>query len=349
MLKKINKSAFSLIELSIVILIISILLTGALGLSIQRANQEKIRLTKERMETIYKAMGIYLANNRKLPCPASMNTVVKSEVAYGTAATSCTAAPGSASGYWQSTDSTNSPNVFFGMVPTLTLGLSSDMAEDGFGSRFGYKIVSGFTNTTTFGYGSSSAATSKNYAQDSASYRINIQELVGNSSPTIKTITDDAAFAIISYGPNRAGAWSPNATTQNTVSSDSDGEGVNDVNSPDATTGKATFDQDVVLKADDIDAFDDIVFYKTRDEMTFDFDLLGLIACDEASPTNSITYDIARNFNWPASTTVKYGQPSPSTESCPSGWTQGPAKPTKKCGFGGIWESGIIDNCIQGN
>ncbi|MFT6386534.1 MAG: prepilin-type N-terminal cleavage/methylation domain-containing protein [Rickettsiales bacterium] len=44
------KKAFSLVELSIVILITSILITGALGVSKTSKDNDKVQITKERMD-----------------------------------------------------------------------------------------------------------------------------------------------------------------------------------------------------------------------------------------------------------------------------------------------------------
>lgn len=286
-------------------------------------------------------MGIFLAKNGYLPCPAAIN-LNKSSASYGAAAATCSAAAGVASGYWKST-ATASPNLYYGMVPTKTLGLSSDFSEDGFGAKMAYLTFTGFTTAANFSKGVASVASSTNYANNAALDRIIIKEQPVNES----VITNDAMFAIISYGTNKNAAWNSNATAQNTVSTDAQ-EIENDANSLDATTGTADFDNIIFASSTNSENFDDIVFYKSRDEMTLDFGLLGLVACDEASPTQVINYGGTNyNYNWSASTSVKYGEAIASSESCPGSFNKGPAKPTKKCGAFGKWEGDVIENCIQ--
>lgn len=69
-MKKRHKKAFSLIELSIIILIISIIAAGSLTVSKTIVNNAKIATTKAKMDTIYKALTAFIATNRRLPCPA---------------------------------------------------------------------------------------------------------------------------------------------------------------------------------------------------------------------------------------------------------------------------------------
>lgn len=336
-----NLRAFSLIELSIVILIVSILLTGALSATMFSVNKSKLHLTQERMQSVYKAMGIFLSKNGYLPCPAAI-TLNKSSSSYGTAAATCTSAAGSASGYWKSTNAA-SPNLFFGMVPTKTLGLSSEFSEDGFGGKIGYFILSGFTSATNFGKGPASVASSKNYANDSTISRIIIKE-----KPTSELqITNDAAFVLISYGTNKSAGWNINSPTQNTASADAQ-EIENSLSNLDGTAGSADFDNVLFISSANSDNFDDIIFYKTRDEMTLDFSLLSLVSCDEASPTQTINYGgTDYGFTWAASSSTKYGAAAAANQLCAAGYTAGVARPTKKCGAFGKWESDVTENCLQ--
>jgi hypothetical protein len=229
------------------------------------------------------------------------------------------------------------------MVPTKTIGLSSDFSEDGFGGKIGYFVHSGFASASTFGKGPASVSSSKNYADDSNLLRIIIKE-----KPTSELqITNDAAFALISYGTNKLAGWNINASTQNAASTDAE-EIENSLGSLDATTGTATFDNVLFISSANSDSFDDIVFYKTRDEMTLDFNLLGLVSCDEASPTQTINYGgTDYGYTWAASSSTKYGANAAASQVCPTGYTAGVARPTKKCGAFGKWESDVIENCLQ--
>src|SRR3989338_7419279 len=110
--KKVFKKAYSLIELSIVILIISILITGALTVSVGSVNNAKIKNTNDRLQQVYKALGNFLVANKRMPCPASLKKIKTTDSDYGAEVGSQGACSGS--GVYQST---TSANLVYGMVP----------------------------------------------------------------------------------------------------------------------------------------------------------------------------------------------------------------------------------------
>ena len=71
-IKKNNKTAYSLLELSIVILIIAILISGAMTMSVGTLNNAKNKATQDKIAEIYKSLGNFLLANKRLPCPASL-------------------------------------------------------------------------------------------------------------------------------------------------------------------------------------------------------------------------------------------------------------------------------------
>lgn len=338
--------AFSLIELSIVILIISILLTGTISISNSSINNKKIAQTKEKMAAIYKAMGIYLAKNGKLPCPAKIN-LTKSNSDYGVAVTSCNTTPAANQGYWRTAETNMGDDfdIFYGMVPTTTLNLPMEYAEDAFGTKLSYFILSGFTQENYFGTGIN---TLKTY----------IHEISGTTPPrlTIKdddqNVNEDAMFVIVSHGANKLGGWNSNSTTQNTLSTDI-AEARNQISYLDYYyDGRANMSEILSFSNNNSEEFDDIIFYKTRDEMTYDFNLLGLVHCDEDT-SQSITYGSSYSFTWDVSALsnpARYGEivASNSGSTCASAsYNAGVARPTKKCGAFGKWEADVIENCLQ--
>ncbi len=368
-------SAFSLIELSIVLAIISILVTGALSLSTNNANKEKIRITNERINEVYKAMGIYLAKNGKLPCPASVK-IDKTNQSYGSAADcsyDCSSSfPSSSLGIWCAKNNTN---VWYGMIPTKTLKLSSDYAEDAFGNRFSYFVLRGYTNTSTFGtendatFVGNGAPNNYTATVDNLSIgtnRIRVHETLNFGNP--KPITYNAIFVIVSHGPNGYGAWNSYSTTQNSLSTSTSESGnyiSGTVDSP--STGKATFynyPSDYLTAYNDADGiFDDIVFFKTVDQIVSDFNIMHLIHCDKPFGTNTYPANNSARitdsksdtgyFEWTNSTDsnrpIKYGQivEANSSGSCASPYTKVLAKATRRCGAFGIWDPGLTYNCLR--
>ena len=335
-----SPAAFSLVELSVVIIVISILLAGALSVLTSSVGNKKIEITQKRIQKIYQGMGIFLAKNGRLPCPAAIN-LAKSDSNYGLEG-DCTITPATA-GYWKSS-ATASPNLYFGMVPTKAIGISSDFSEDGFETKFAYLVLQGFTNATTFGKGLASIASSKNYANDSASDRIIIKEKPASAS----IITNDAMFVIISYGANKSGGWNSNSTEQIAASSNSD-EMENDADSPDSPlAGLADFDNIIFTSSANSSGFDDIIFYKKRQEMAQDFKLYNLLPCD-SSFDEDLIFGSSSSYHWNPSEDVKYGEIAPSSTTCPSTYRGGPTYPAKKCGLFGNWETGAAKVCILGS
>ncbi len=340
-----DKKAFSLLELSIVITIIAILVTGALSVSVNDINQKKIEITNARIQEIYKALGNYLAINKRLPCPASPQ-VAKSTSNYGTEVDCSNSSPTSAIGIWRSE---SSANIWYGMIPIRALGLSSDFAEDGFGSKFSFFIVKGFaSNDSSTGFSTNHANT---YDGNGTTNRIRIHE---KFSSTVREITNQAMFAIISHGPNKSAGFFPNGTVQNSLSTDPS-EYSNSVNgSLDVIIGIANlYNYDAVTNSYPLmltdttkSIFDDIVFYKTREEMLIDFNLYNLIPCPAQTFTN-LGYNNSistTSFAWAQGS---YNEISASTNACPSNMLKGIKYPTRRCGPFGVWNSYTIEDCLQ--
>ncbi len=376
-----EKKAFSLLELSIAITIIAVLISAVISSSKPAIEAHQTRITHERIKEIYQAMGNYLATNKRLPCPASIR-LAKSNANYGTEV-ACGANPTESpngTGIWQCVWSNN---IIYGMVPVTTLGLPKNMAEDGFGNKLAYVIIRGFTNSTTFGtddpltYGYNSYTGSSFYWTSCG--RIAIHEKTGSTYRALTSLApvytaggycsdprnQEAIFVIISNGPNQYGAWPANSTSQDTASFSKAGfpasttdEGFNMFRYDTSTNytygyfynyglSGSDFWYPFVAKSDN-PKFDDIVFYKTRNQMVDDFNLHKLISCT-TNTSQSLTFNgDTRTYYWtPSAPYPRYGDVLASSTSCSgSNSTYGPNAPTKRCGKYGIWESGIVNDCL---
>lgn len=341
LLKK-SKTAFSLLELSIVILIVSILIVGSMSASVVAINNARYKVTKDRTKEIYKAMGNYLLVNKALPCPASI-IALKTSSSYGTAGIASGVCNGG-SGVYVGTG-TDSADLVYGTIPTQTLGLSADMAEDGFGSKFTYIVAAGFTNPVlagiTSGFGSINPATGF----------ITVKENL-DLGTTFQVDTNDAIFVIISHGSNKYGAFNNNSSEQNAVSTDTDEQNNYATTFSGTTNGTADFyDTNSYFTASSVssDSFDDVVFYKTRNAMLMDFNALSLIVCNSNS-TNYGDYTVgSTTFTWPE---TYYDQivSSNSATTCDaalSGYGKTVTSPTKRCGAFGVWQAGTINACTN--
>lgn len=319
-----KKTAYTLIELSIVILIISILLSGGLMVFATNLNKKAIKTTKERMDIIYQAMGEYLITHKRLPCPAPLNVSQSTSTAYGDDVAS-EGVCDSAGTY----TSTTYPDLVYGMIPVQDLGLSSEMAQDGFGSKFSYVIHKDYTKETAYtgtdNFGTSNAA--------------NI--IIKEQQSVDKEIINDAVFVIISHGYNKFGSFNANSSSQNVAPTDS-AELSNFVNV--ITTNTAAFNNEFYVTSKNSDDFDDILFFKDKHSLVSDFNAFFTIPCKSDAPNhNDVTYS-STTMTWP---NALYGQVVAANEECPLGYSGGAAKPTKRCGFNGIWEAGVVSPCVK--
>jgi len=269
--KKISKpkSAYTLVELSIVILILAVLMTGGLTITIGSFNKAKKISTQNKINEIYKSLGKFLLENKRLPCPASLELTKNDNsygVEYGNGSGCGTGAGGS--GVFRSATNLN---IFYGMIPAKTLNLPLSMGEDDFGSKISYIIDQRFTTSfqnvitnKTTGFGTT------------ASYN---SVLTVNERPSeiSRAITQDAILVILSHGLNKSGAFNANSSSQNPRSSDVD-EQSNDYN--------ASFDKTFIYNSQNSQIFDDIVLFKTRNQIIQDFDAFYLIACLDSGFTN---------------------------------------------------------------
>lgn len=314
-----HKKAYSLTELSIVILILSILLSGSLTAFNKYDNNAKIKITQYRLKEVYKSMGAFLMSNGMLPCPAS---IIDSKIAnstYGVQVGSGANCVGT--GVYQSTTATN---LVYGMIPVSTLKLPSEMAEDGFGNKFTYIIDKRF------------ATSASSFDTTSPTGIITVKSKQPNAVD--QTINTNIIFVIISHGANKYGSFAAKSTSQATRSSDSE-ELENDATTFDNSAKTAVFDNNIYYSSDSSDVFDDIIFFKARAPIIFDFDIASLIHCQGYSETLYGT-----TITWPS---AEFGQTVLASTACPNSATYnyGSKYPSRKCGFGGSW-LGIVHNCL---
>ncbi len=181
------RSAFSLTELSVVVLVASAVLVGILSVQTSSNSTNKIKVTNDRIGQIYKALKVYSGAHKRLPCPASI-AIPKNDATYGSEI-SCAA-----------------DTVVYGMLPVKDLNLAAAFAEDDYGNKLVYVIDSTFTVATT---------PSKFVDQEG-------DIVVSRYSSSLGVEESNAIFAVISRGKNQRGAVSSLATTEINAPTDVD-------------------------------------------------------------------------------------------------------------------------------
>lgn len=300
------KSAYSLLELSIALAIISVLIAGGISVSGGVTDSAKINITKQKMDIIYKAMGSFLTTNERLPCPALLTTLKTDTSNYGNEV----GAPGNCTVSGAGVQI--SGNLIYGMIPVATLGLSAEMGEDAFGSKFVYMIDRRFTIN-------SAAAPSASGFAGVTTVIFSVDETFGSVT---SRVTSEAIFILMSHGPNKNGAFPANSATQNSIGSDAC-EVSNSI-----SPASPFFNNTVCSYDGNSDIFDDILFFKSRAEMITDFGLVNLVACTTSAGTGFLP------------TTGYYDQMSYRSTPCPS--PNDYMTPTSKCGRDGNWIQLVI-------
>jgi prepilin-type N-terminal cleavage/methylation domain-containing protein len=133
---------FSLIELSVVVLIIGILIYMTLAAGREQLEIARIKQTQYKLQKIQTALAVYLKTFGYLPCPADGTAAINSATFGAQSRNSANSMADSVL-----TDSSCSANlvdfvpvVYIGVVPVTTLGMSPESMFDGWGNRITYIV-----------------------------------------------------------------------------------------------------------------------------------------------------------------------------------------------------------------
>ena len=131
-----KQNGFTLVELSIVLIIMGLLLSAIIGVGNAQIQQARISATKQKEDLIRLALINDITRNNRLPCPA-VPTIAQGAVGYGVEAATAGACTGTVINGAVST----------GIVPWTSLGVSDENAIDGYYNRFTYQVTLTATNT----------------------------------------------------------------------------------------------------------------------------------------------------------------------------------------------------------
>ncbi len=308
MIKNNNKTAFSLIELSIVLTIIAVIISGSITISETAIKKARKENTIDKLKQIKEAINIYVYINKKLPCPASMHNIT-TDSQYASMAGSdgdCTAA-----GVINSSD-TSADTLIYGALPAKTLSLSSDLAQDDFDNKFSYIVVQDLTSqyldSNNLGFEGT---------DDADMDLIIIKEGVSGSN-----ITEKAAYIVISHGPNGLGAYNINSgSTQNAITAITSDEEDN--------IYKSNFDNIFITNSSNGD-FDDIFIYNIRETIMHQSTGFETTICREENSSYTPSCSSSA-ITFPA---AQYNELS--TSSCGCGTMVTLAQ--RRCGLNGKWQ-----------
>ena len=268
----IKNKGFTLLELSIVLVIGSLILVASFESGKYFMIQNHIKSTNIKLNTIQNALDIYVIEHGKLPCPAGFKNNT------GKSLLSC-----------EISDDLNGLYVHNGVargsIPYADLGLTRDNSFDAWRSEITYSVN---INST------------KNIKQMSSNYSgITIYDNYQTNK-----ITDRAVYTLVSHGKNKLGAFDVETHSQVDIVGISNDEKLN--------IAGVLINSNEVLYFSDAKIGDDVVRYKTWLQLIGDTyiedvecNVTNSIVTDLVS-VNSITDSIS--FSIPTNNYIKYNQ-----------------------------------------
>ena len=194
---------FTLIEMSIVLVVIGLIISGGIVALGPIAQRGQIAETEGKLDRIEDALVLYAIQNSCLPCPADSNTSGTAAIGEH-AITGGNIVPGGACAGASSGDVCYLGND--AVLPWLTLGLQRSDAVDAWGTLITYHISEGATatgaNCDDFQDGANvaTAAGTGGFSRSGTTYPIGCLD-VENEVAAFTTITTAAAYVLISHGP----------------------------------------------------------------------------------------------------------------------------------------------------
>lgn len=232
---------FTLIEMAVVVVIVITLMSLGLGvLNSQLASAAQAE-TKKRQAVIKEALIAHLGTYKRLPCPDVPDNPPGSKV---------TGKEDRTGGEFSDTSCGGS----IGVVPYATLGLSRELALDGWGNFMSYSLPTGSTSTCPAG-GDWSLRACFGAAKDST------YEVVEGTVAASTTVASNVLAVIVSHGPNGFAAWAQQGTQNVAPPSSRCEEAHNAV----ATIAGCAPTDNRFYRGERSD-IDDILAYVTRDE-----------------------------------------------------------------------------------
>lgn len=228
-------NGFTLIELAIVLIVVSLLSGGALALVGRQIESARDSTTRAHQRAVFEALQAFVLGAGRLPCPADGSAAEGSPDAgreRPEGGGSCTVDPSRA------------------VVPWITLAIAEPLSRDGWGRRFLFYPANGTTGAQLTATGDAGFRTGTG----------NITILADAGGTPSTTITDQAAFVLMSHGENGDGGYLP---TGSRMIGDPSGPAENE-----NQDGDRIF-VDTGFSSDPESYFDDVLLWRTKPAFRF--------------------------------------------------------------------------------
>jgi prepilin-type N-terminal cleavage/methylation domain-containing protein len=259
-----TQRGFSLLELSIVLIIAAVILGMGFTTGVSVLTTARLSGTQRKMNFIEQALMQYRTATDRLPCPGDL-TLAPGSPNYGfEAANPGTCVGGTPAPNFTGTGVTNTfETAVEGALPAVTLGLPPSLMLDGWGNKFRYAVDVNYTALA--GFIAAGGARCLNGA-------ITVYDANGNPR------SSNAIYALISHGANGHGAYTQNGAVVNAGSVNTfEQTNCHCNSSATATTYTPTYVQMLpsLSPTNPLDSFDDLVAYKERWQMQTQWDSTG--------------------------------------------------------------------------
>ena len=236
-LEKKNRG-FSLLELSVVLVIIGIIVGGTVAIGITQVEAAREAQTRQKMTIIEDALLNYRRLNNRLPCPNSYS-LPETDNTYGFE----TGNAGACAGNLLPADSSAR-----GALPVKALNLPADFMVDGWGEKLSYIVTINATANSAFKTGS------LNTMQTNGSIVI--------KDTSTNNITTGAVYAVVSHGKNGYGGYLKTGAQKTAGSTNT----IELVNCRCSGSGSDTsiYNGPFINNTDPNQIYDDITLFKTR-------------------------------------------------------------------------------------
>ena len=275
---------FTLVELTVVVVIVAMLLSLGLGALNAQLLSASYTQTKSRQTLLKDALTAYLGANKRLPCPDIPNSTNS-----GADASQVTGLEDRAGGV-----ATGACSGTIGVVPYATLGLGREIAIDGWGNFMSYSLPSG--GTPCPGIGIDWSLTACFGAAKAAPY-----SLLDGTVATSVLAASNAIAVVVSHGPNGLAAWAQQGS-RNALPI-----GCEEAHNARATVSGCTLAANTFYKGGRPD-IDDVVAFLTRDEAINTLARQGAIK----SADGQVADDLAQlRSSWMDSLLTNCAEPAP--------------------------------------
>ncbi|MDX2074127.1 MAG: prepilin-type N-terminal cleavage/methylation domain-containing protein [Alphaproteobacteria bacterium] len=191
----ITRRGFTLVEMSVVLVVIAIIAGMGISAGIDALESTRRVATESKLDVIEKALLNFREQYGRLPCPGSA-TLAATDTNYGVEAANlgtCTGGTPAAT-YVTVGSPTGIPS---GAVPVRTLGLPNEFMVDGWGGKFHYEVAPAMTADGAF-----------SVTQPGDACPITVVDHSGANMPL------SSVYALVSYGKNGIGAYGKGGAQQ---------------------------------------------------------------------------------------------------------------------------------------